>query len=66
MLRREEDTKPAPEQENFKVVELRRRRCVLIAYLRLKTDEQDWHGVSDAANDIRVLEAQIVCIGGTL
>lgn len=33
------------------------RRKVLIDYLRTKTDEGDWHGVSDAANDLRVLEA---------
>jgi hypothetical protein len=34
------------------------RRSPLIAYLRAKTDEGDWHAVSDAANDLRVLEAQ--------
>ena len=33
------------------------RRATLIAYLKVKTDEGDWHGVSDAANDLRVLEA---------
>lgn len=27
-------------------------------YLRMKDEEGDMHGVSDAANDIRVLEAQ--------
>jgi hypothetical protein len=31
---------------------------ILVAYLTAKTYEQDWHGVSDAANDLRVLEAQ--------
>lgn len=25
--------------------------------MRVKIDEGDWHGVSDAANDLRVLEA---------
>lgn len=35
----------------------RRRR--LIAYLKAKVAERDWHGVSDAANDLRVLEAHI-------
>jgi len=30
---------------------------VLIAYLRNKADIGDWHGVSDAANDLRELEA---------
>lgn len=31
----------------------------LIAYLKHKIDIEDWHGVSDAANDLRVLEAQM-------
>lgn len=34
------------------------KRDALIEYLRMKTDESDWHAVSDAANDLRVLEAQ--------
>ena len=29
-----------------------------IDYLLLKVQESDWHGVSDAANDLRVLEAK--------
>lgn len=33
------------------------KRNVLIAYLKLKVEECDWHGVSDAANVIRVFEA---------
>lgn len=32
--------------------------AALIAYLKVKVDAADWHGVSDAANDLRVLEAQ--------
>jgi hypothetical protein len=35
-------------------------RTALIEYLRSKVESEDWHGVSDAANDLRVLEAQIV------
>jgi 20S proteasome alpha/beta subunit len=31
---------------------------VMIAYLMLKVKEKDWHGVADAANDIRVMEAR--------
>jgi hypothetical protein len=30
----------------------------LIDYLLLKVEEADWHGVSDAANDLRVMEAK--------
>lgn len=40
---------------------LEERRERLVAYLELKVLERDWHGVSDAANDLRVLEAQIAC-----
>jgi hypothetical protein len=35
------------------------RRDALIAYLREAADVGDWHAVSDAANDLRVLEAEI-------
>lgn len=28
----------------------------MIAYLLMKVEQRDWHGVSDAANDLRVLE----------
>lgn len=33
-------------------------RRTLIEYLKAKVELADWHGVSDAANDLRVLEAQ--------
>jgi hypothetical protein len=36
----------------------RRARQQMIDYLLLKVNEEDWHGVSDAANDIRVMEAK--------
>jgi hypothetical protein len=35
-----------------------KQREILIAYLISKAGCGDWHGVSDAANDLRVLEAQ--------
>jgi hypothetical protein len=31
---------------------------VMIAYLMLKVRQRDWHGVADAANDIREMEAR--------
>lgn len=34
------------------------RRAALIEYLKSKTQEADWHAVSDAANDLRVMEAK--------
>lgn len=30
---------------------------ILTKYIEMKLIEKDWHGVSDAANDLRVLEA---------
>ena len=33
------------------------KHATLVAYLKVKVEEGDWHGVSDAANDLRVLEA---------
>lgn len=38
--------------------EYQHRRQILIDYLKVKVAESDWHGVSDAANDLRVMEAQ--------
>jgi hypothetical protein len=35
-----------------------RRHASLVEYLRTSVDAGDWHAVSDAANDLRVLEAQ--------
>jgi hypothetical protein len=34
----------------------------MIDYLLLKVNENDWHGVCDAANDLRVLEAELKVI----
>jgi len=39
--------------------ELERQVKQLVDYVYLKIEQTDWHGVSDAANDIRELEAQI-------
>lgn len=33
------------------------KRAALIEYLKMKTQEADWHAVSDVANDLRVFEA---------
>jgi len=32
---------------------------VMIAYLMLKVKQRDWHGVADAAMDIREMEAHL-------
>lgn len=35
------------------------RRALYIRYLLMKVEESDWHGVSDAANDLRELDVEI-------
>lgn len=36
-----------------------RLRTILIEYLLAKVGQEDWHAVSDAANDLRELDARI-------
>lgn len=38
---------------------LAEQRQALIMYLKTQLEREDWHGVSDAANDLRVIEAQM-------
>lgn len=35
-----------------------RKKEILVTYMLLKVELQDWHGVADVANDIRELEAR--------
>lgn len=35
------------------------RRNILIDYLTMKAQAEDWHGVADAAMDIREIEAKL-------
>ena len=39
--------------------QLEQRRASMINYLKLKIEEEDWHGVADAAMDLREIEAKI-------
>ena len=47
---------------------LRRRllgeRDILIEYLRMKTEINDWHAVSDAAVDLREVDAKLSMLNG--
>lgn len=40
------------------------RREILVAYLEVKTEENDWHAVSDAANDLREIDAKLEMLDG--
>ncbi len=39
--------------------QLKERRKVLIDYLKMKAEMEDWHGVRDACVDIELIDAQI-------
>lgn len=39
--------------------ELQAEKMILITYLKLKLEIEDWHGVADAAMDIREVEAKL-------
>jgi hypothetical protein len=41
------------------IKQLESRKSVLIKYIEVKLAEEDWHGVSDACNDIREIEAKL-------
>lgn len=41
------------------VAKLQKRKLGMVDYLRLKIEEEDWHGVADAAMDIREIEAEL-------
>lgn len=38
---------------------LEERKDLMITYMKLKMEEFDWHGVADAAMDLRELEVEI-------
>lgn len=45
---------------------LSEQKKLMIEYMKLKMAEEDWHGVCDAANDLRELEVAIKLIGQTI
>ena len=44
------------------IAKLQSFKARLVEYLKLKTEQEDWHGVSDAANDIREVETKIATL----
>jgi len=50
---------------NNTIKQLQNQQDRMIDYLKLKVQEEDWHGVADAAMDIREIVAQKrILIGG--
>lgn len=43
---------------------LEEKKEVLVNYLKIKTKEEDWHGVADAAMDIREIVSQLEILRG--
>ena len=49
-----------PEQPPMYLIDqLRSHRAKMIDYLQLKLEQEDWHGVADAAMDLREIDAKI-------
>lgn len=46
-------------EESSELEKLKERKNLFIMYLEEKVLEEDWHGVSDVANDLRELEVEI-------
>lgn len=42
--------------------DLANRRATMISYLKLKLHEEDWHGVQDAASDLRDIDTEIATL----
>jgi len=42
-----------------RLTDLERLREKTIDYLRAKVGDEDWHGVSDAANDLREIDVEL-------
>lgn len=54
-----------PGAKEFQVKNLESQIQTLIRYLLVKVELQDWHAVSDAANDLRELEIKIKVLNGS-
>lgn len=52
------DKQGISEEEWVCMERFRNQRSALISYMQVMIQRNDWHGVSDAANDLRVLEAE--------
>lgn len=49
---------------NYEVNKLKEKKQLMIDYLKLKVSEGDWHGVADAAMDIREIDSSLITIEG--
>lgn len=49
----------SPDEIKARISFLKARRGLMLDYLSLKLDEDDMHGVQDAASDIREIDAKV-------
>ena len=49
-----------------KIGQLSSQKMGMVEYLKLKISQEDWHGVADAAMDIREIEARLSTINSVL
>lgn len=42
--------------------DLNAHKLIMVTYLKLKLEESDWHGIADAAMDIREIDAKLEII----
>lgn len=57
--KKENKKKMTPEEIEYKIKSLEGHRGSMINYLGLKVSTMDWHGVADAAMDLREIEIAI-------
>jgi hypothetical protein len=48
--------------EKPEISKLLSRRIVMKSYLGMKMEEEDWHGVQDAASDLRDIDVEILTL----
>lgn len=44
----------------FNIDRLENKKSKMVDYLTMKVQEEDWHGVADAAMDIRDIESELI------
>lgn len=59
VLERSEAAKRREAERLCVLAQLHRHRATFIEYARHRLEDEDWHGLSDAANDLRELDVEI-------
>ena len=50
--------------KNYRIQDLEQLKSQLIQYIEVKIKVEDWHSVSDAANDLREIEVELRILQG--